>query len=128
MEKEVLKYVLPTILIDNFLIVKIEEGYNAEHKRKSVTIYLDELNSIPSGYNPDEYESKGFMEYTTIQDFPLRDKLLYLKIRKRRWRNKINKNDIIQNDYSELTDGTQITKELTDFLKDRGRYPGRTYK
>lgn len=128
MEKELLKYVLPTILLDNFEIVKIEEGFCSEKNRKSLTIYLDEANIVPSGYNPEEYESKGFIGSTTIQDFPLRDKLLYLKIRKRRWRHKINKNDIIQNDYSQLTDGVQITKELTDFLKDRGRYPSRTDK
>jgi hypothetical protein len=128
MEIDLLKYVLPSILIDNFTLVKIEEGFDITKNRKSLTIYLDEANKLPAGYNSDEYESKGFIGYTTIQDFPLRDKLLYLKIRKRRWRHKINKHETIQNDYSQLTDGTQITKELTDFLKDGGRYAHRTNK
>lgn len=128
MEKDLLKYVLPSILIDNFIIVKIEEGFSTEKNRKSLTVYLDEKNIVPTGYNPEEYESKGFIGYTTIQDFPLRDKFLYLKLRKRRWRHKLNKNEIIQNDYSQLTDGTQITKELTDFLKDRSRYTSKTDK
>lgn len=128
MEKDLLKYVLPSILLDNFTIVKIEDGFDMVKNRKSLTIYLDEANKLPSGYNSEEYESKGFIGYTTIQDFPLRDKLLYLKIRKRRWRHKINKHETIQNDYSQLTDGTQITKELTDFLKDSCRHTYRTYK
>jgi len=123
MDKELLKYILPSILIENFIIVKVEEGFDRVKNRKSLTIYLDEQNKLPPGYRQEDYESKGFISSTTIQDFPLRDKLLYLKLRKRRWRHKAHKHETIQNDYSQLTDGTQITKELTDFLKDRGRYP-----
>jgi hypothetical protein len=88
-----------------------------------LNIYLDEENNLPQGNDINDYESKGFTPYTTIQDFPIREKLVYLKIRRRRWRKKKDKNHIIQNDYSNLTDGTRITKELTNFLKDRGRYP-----
>jgi hypothetical protein len=109
-------------------LVKIEDGFDMVKNRKSLTIYLDEANKLPLVYNPEEYESKGFIGYTTIKDFPLRDKLLYLKIRKRRWLHKVNKHETIQNDYSQLTDGTQITKELTEFLKDSGRHANRTYK
>jgi transposase len=124
MEKELLKYILPEVLTTNFTIVKLEESFDTEKKRKALNIYLDEENNMPPGYNINDYESKGFTPYTTIQDFPIREKLVYLNIRRRRWREKENKNHIIQNDYSNLTDGSRITKELTDFLKDRGRYPG----
>ena len=123
MDKELLKYILPEVLTTNFTIVQLEESFDIEKNRKVLNIYLDEENNLPLGNDINDYESKGFTPYTTIQDFPIREKLVYLKIRRRRWREKKDKNHIIQNDYSNLTDGTRITKELTDFLKDRGRYP-----
>ncbi|MBW6484222.1 MAG: hypothetical protein K0B10_14325, partial [Vicingaceae bacterium] len=68
-----------------------------------------------------EYESKGFMESKLIQDFPLRGKGVYLRIKIRRWRHK-QTGAIIKRDFSFLAEGSKFTKELSDFLKDTGRY------
>ena len=88
-------------------------------------IELEEKNRIPEGYDSEQYESKGFYPIKIIQDFPIRGKAVYLAIKRRRWRNKTNKKEIIHNDYSIIAGGSKITRELSDFLKDTGRDPGR---
>ena len=79
-------------------------------------VELEEINIIPKGYDSFLYESKGFYAEKTIQDFPIRGKAVYLKIKRRRWRHKQNKREI-QNDYTFIAEGSKITKELSDFLK-----------
>jgi hypothetical protein len=48
-----------------------------------------------------------------------------LGIRRRRWRNKNDKSIEIKSDYSFIADGSKLTVELSDFLKDTGRDPRR---
>ena len=116
MEKDLLQMLLPAGLLDYFLITKIEEIENKDSKEKVIYTYLEEINQIPSAYDSTQYESKGFYAEKTIQDFPIRGKAVYLKIKRRRWRHKQNKREI-QNDYTFIAEGSKITKELSDFLK-----------
>lgn len=89
---------------------------------------MEEKNQVPLGYDISEYESKGFTKSKLMQDFPIRSKAVYFSIRRRRWRLKSDKNKIIQNDYSFVAEGSKITQDLSDFLKDTGRDPNRYYK
>jgi len=125
MDLELLKYFLPEGLMDYFIITKVYEVEDPTLKTKVLQLDLEEINKIPSGYNIDQYESKGFYPVKIIQDFPVRGKSVYLAIKRRRWRNKDNKNEVIHNDYSIIAEGAKITKELSDFLKDTGRDPNR---
>lgn len=93
-------------------------------KKMFFEIHLEENNEILGGINGFEYESKGFTEIT-LQDFPIRGKAVYLKIKRRRWRHKERPNEIIRNDFSFVAEGSGFTKELSDFLKGTGRYKGR---
>lgn len=127
MEKSLLSYFLPEQLLQHFEILKIEELGDITTKKDIIQITLEEINTIPNGYNPAEYESKGFYPFKSIQDFPIRGKALYLVIKCRRWRNKEDKNKVISNDYSFITEGSKLTQELSDFLKHTGQYPRRHY-
>jgi len=84
-------------------------------------ITFEEENNLPAEYSKASYESKGFMESKLIQDFPLRGKGVYLRIRIRRWRHK-QTGAIIKRNFSFLAEGSKFTKELSDFLKGTGRY------
>jgi len=64
------------------------------------------------------------MESRLIQDFPLRGRAVYLRIRKRRWRHK-DTGEIIKRDFSFMADGSKFTQELSDFLKEAGGYAAR---
>jgi len=125
MEEEIVRFILPEDILKYFDIIKAEELGEVSTKRMVLQIELEEKNRIPEGYDSEQYESKGFYPIKIIQDFPIRGKAVYLAIKRRRWRNKTNKKEIIHNDYSIIAEGSKITRELSDFLKDTGRDPGR---
>ncbi len=125
METEITGYFLPKGMLEYFTITNVEEKLDKLGKDLDLHIELEEKNVIPSGYDSNQYESKGFYATKTIQDFPIRGKAVYLSIKRRRWRNKQNKNEVIHNDYTLFADGSKLTQELSDFLKSTGRDPGR---
>ena len=110
-----------------FSIAKFETLCAVSTKSEYWLIDFEENNDLPTGYDSKEYESKGFMDSKLIQDFPLRGKAVFLRIKKRRWRHKTTK-VIIKRDFSFLTDGSKFTKELSDFLKDAGGYAHRYHE
>ncbi len=125
MEKALISYFLPEGLLEHFKITKVEELGEVSTKRMVIQVELEEINSIPKGYDSALYESKGFYPIAVVQDFPLRGKAVYLAIKRRRWRSKEHKNEIIHNDYTLIAEGSRITQELSDFLKATGRDPSR---
>ncbi len=116
---------MPQGLLEYFTIVSVDELGEISTKRMVLQIELEEINTIPAGYDPHLYESKGFFPVKAIQDFPIRGKAVYLSIKRRRWRHKERKNEVIHNDYSIIAEGSKLTQELSDFLKGTGRDPGR---
>jgi hypothetical protein len=125
MNLDVLKRILPEGLLDHFEIVDFKELGDIPTKKDSFFIYLDEKNVLPPHCKDEDYESKGFNNRTLIQDFPIRGKAVYLGIRTRRWRKKINKSIEVKNDYSFIAEGSKLTVELSDFLKGTSRDPRR---
>ena len=117
METELLKYFLPAGMLDHFDVTSISEFVDSTSHAKVLKIELAEKNIIPKGYDPNEYESKGFYRPVHIKDFPVRDKALLLVVSRRRWRHKVRKNEDIRSDYKFTADGARITKDLSDFLK-----------
>ena len=112
---------LPVGLLDHFIIKEVKELGDVSTKKMQYEIYLEENNEILGGYDINQYESKGFTE-VTLQDFPIRGKAVFLKIKRRRWRHKERKNEIIRNDFTFVAEGAGFTRELSDFLKGTGRY------
>ena len=125
MEKALIGYFLPEGLLEHFKITKVEELGEVSTKRMVIQVELEEINTILKCYDSSLYESKGFYPITIVQDFPIRGKAVYLAIKRRRWRHKEHKNEIIHNDYTLIAEGSRITQELSDFLKATGRDPSR---
>ena len=125
MEKALIGYFLPEGLLEHFKITNVEELGEVSTKRMVIQVELEEINTIPKCYDSSLYESKGFYPITIVQDFPIRGKAVYLAIKRRRWRHKEHKNEIIHNDYTLIAEGSRITQELSDFLKSTGRDPSR---
>ncbi len=124
MEITYLDHILPSELLSYFEIRTFVELGDLTSKKMILEIHLEEKNSLPAGYSSEEYESKGILSSSRIQDFPLRGKAVYLVIRRRRWRHKQTKKEI-RSDYSFISEGSKLTKELSDFLKGTGRDPRR---
>ncbi|WP_449374872.1 ISAon1 family transposase N-terminal region protein [Brumimicrobium aurantiacum] len=65
--------------------------------------------------------SKGFHKEVVIQDFPLRGKLVYLHVKRRRWTDKAS-GKVVQRDWNVVAKGTRMTVEFASFLKEINQY------
>lgn len=116
MDASYMEHFLPKELLDNFEIVSVKKKESTHPLSGELEIHLDEKNQL---YREDcsEYESKGFGPSSRIQDFPIRGNAVYLCIRRRIWRHKRTGKQA-RNSFDLTTDGTRMTRELSDFLKD----------
>ena len=115
----IMKLFFPTIVAENFEIVKTEKS----EKEETLDVYLDEIKSIPGEIRDKQIVSYGFTEYVTIQDFSIRGYITRLHIRKRKWQEK-GTGKIYVKSYDLTSDGTQLTKEFASFLKETCRVHG----
>jgi hypothetical protein len=76
----------------------------------------EELNILPEEYSGEDMESKGFHKACEIKDFPLRDKALYLQVRRRRWLNK-ETGEAVSRNWNLVAEGTHYTQGFASFLK-----------
>ena len=115
-EKAALRYVFPAELLEHFDLISVQEFGNISTKEDFYEIVFEEKNILPADIDSSEYESKGFFS-KTIQDFPLRGRAVFLKIRRRRWRHKLT-GASISKDFSIIAEGTKLTQEMAFFLKE----------
>ena len=109
-ELDLLQIFLPEELSIFFEITKVNKTDS------SYTIYVSEKNEVPEQYKTNKLLSKGFYEEITIQDFPLRGKPCFLKVKRRRWLNKDTGN-IVSRDWNLVAKGTRLTGDFATFLK-----------
>ena len=121
MESGYMEHFLPKDLLRHFDIVSVKKKEGDSPLTGELEIYLDEKDELIDN-DRSEFESKGFCPATRIQDFPIRGNSVFLYIRKRRWRHKQTSKEV-RNSYDFTTDGTRMTKDLSDFLKDTRRDP-----
>ena len=107
--KELLDLILPGDVLAFFEVVK-ESTTSAR-----IDIYLDEKNIPPAEYSGQGVLSKGFTVPTSIQDFPLRGRAVYLHVRRREWQ--LPSGEVVSNKFSLSSDGTHYSKEFASFLK-----------
>ena len=72
---------------------------------------------IPSEYLHLYLHSKGFFPEIEVQDFPIRGKAVYLRIKRRRWEDTTT-GQTYSRDWNLLAAGTRITAEFGAFLKE----------
>jgi hypothetical protein len=123
LELSIIASILPGYILDYFTIVGLELG-NVITKKMEFEVHLDEKKTIHKAVKSEDFESKGFLPCSRVQDFPIRGKALYLVLRRRRWRNKQTKKEIY-NDLSFVAKGVKLTEEISDFLKGTGGDPRR---
>lgn len=116
---QLLRAILPEVLIDNFDIERFEKSDTR------FDIWLDEKKEQ---LREDKYNkniiSYGFGDYRTIQDYPIRGRATYLHVRKRKWLDKVTGEVFSYEwDVSEF-DGTRLNAEFVAFFK-RGRLKAR---
>ena len=108
--QSLVKLLLPSELFDYFEITKL---VIADH---TVTVFLDECDIKPSEYSGQKLSSKGFHSESIIQDFPIRNKAVFLHLRRRRWLIE-STGKVVSRDWDSVAEGTRYTKSFADFLK-----------
>ena len=117
-------FFLPDGMIDWFEITAVKEEKNDGSKELDILfptilhIYLDERDNR-EGENLG-LKGNGFSEYTTYQDYPIRNRKVMLHVRRRRYKDADGHN-IILNNYPMKADGTEISVEFGLFFKDGAR-------
>lgn len=105
-----IKLLLPWEIFEYFDIVQVDSIENEVH------IHLDEKAIKPEGYELVKLISKGFHPPAIVQDFPLRDKAVFLHVRRRRWFSESTEK-IVERDWESVAKGTRLTKGFATFLK-----------
>jgi hypothetical protein len=108
--KELVKLLLPGEIFDYFEIT------NMVVQDRSVSVFLDELDIKPAVFSGQKLTSKGFHSEAIIQDFPIRNKAVFLHVRRRRWLVEPT-NEVVSRDWDSVAEGTRYTKSFADFLK-----------
>ncbi len=93
---ELARLILPSGFIENFKITGITSN------DIDVEISLDEFDNLPSERQGHKIESKGFLDAVTVRDFPLRDKRVNFKVRRRKWYDHTT-DEYFTNSYEPLT-------------------------
>lgn len=106
-----IKLLLPPEMFQYFEITELQSTDREVH------VFLDEQNVVPQEYTKDQLVTKGFHKSATIQDFPLRDKAMFLHVRRRRWM-EISTGKMISRNWNAVANGTRLTKEFATFLKE----------
>ena len=105
------KALLPEDLFDYFEITDVRVF------DKSIDVYLDEKNQPSDTLKGQKLSSKGFYPSVTIQDFPIRERAVFLHVRRRKWLVE-QSGKIVSNDWDAMARGTRYTKGFATFLKE----------
>jgi len=108
--KELVKLLLPKEIFDYFEIT------NMVIQDRSVSVFLDERDIKPASLSDQKLTSKGFHPESIIQDFPIRNKAVFLHVRRRRWLVEPT-NEVVSRDWDSVAEGTRYTRSFADFLK-----------
>lgn len=106
----ILELILPKEILQYFTVT------NLTTQAKEVHLFLDERNEVPDELKGEKLISKGFHPEAVIQDFPLRNKALYLHVRRRKWEVESSKK-IVSRSWNLSAEGTRYSNEFAAFLK-----------
>ena len=118
----VVSLILPENILDQFDIVRLEDEDIDRHDgtyqpfKHNVHIYLDEQDNRTAEQRA-TLKPNGFTEYASVKDYPVRNRLLTLHIR-RRYLDADDKSFILS-EFPIKADGTSISPEFAVFLKRR---------
>ncbi len=122
--RALIELILPEGILEDFNIIDLDEGSSGKYVYdKTLVIHLEEKNKIPQKYKRHKYKASGFMEPRLISDYPIRNMLVTLSVKRRRWdvelQGQVKK---VSRDWSVVSQGTRMSAEYAAFLKEISRY------
>ena len=106
---------LPAGLDELFEMVKFE------FSDASYNIWLDEKKKLSDeDYRNPNIVARGYTDYVTVQDYPMRGRPVYLHMCKNKWWDKKTNEIFSYNLELPNEEGTRLSAEFVAFLKDEG--------
>ncbi len=110
---EISELLAPGEITKNFEVVTINK------KKESITITFEEMaNLIPQALKGKDAVLDGFRSPIGLQTFPLKDKTVYLSVKRWRWKERGKMDRSYHNTLDLHRQGMKITNEFGDFLKE----------
>lgn len=107
---DLLAYFLPEGILTYFDIRKVTD------QDSKLIISLEEKPLTSEELSNRHLHSKGFYPAVEIQDFPIRKRACYFKVKRRRWID-IDTGELYTRDWNLVEKGTKMTSEFALFLK-----------
>lgn len=108
----IIELIAPGEISKHFEVVSIEE------KNDTILIIFEEKKDlIPKELSGKQAVLDGFLNPLALQTFPLKDKSVYLVVKRRRWK-EVGKTTGYFNTYDLHRKGMKTTNEFGDFLKE----------
>lgn len=115
--KEIASLVFPNQFLSYFDIVSVDHISSSKILDDTIMFRFEEKDDLRCKEEGHSYRPNGFYEASSIRDFPLRDKKVFLEIKRRRWID-LSTNQSVSNKYELVANGTRHSKEFAAFLKD----------
>lgn len=114
LENELLQMLVPSEILAHFDVQRIRRN------ETEITIELDEReDQVPVVLKGKVSVLDGFLNPLELQSFPIQAKKCYLRLRRRRWKEKgSDGTQSYWNEYDFAAEGTKATKAFGDFLKE----------
>lgn len=114
LQTELNSLLVPEEILKDFEITRVFQ------RTSEITIELTEQpDKIPEGLKGKEPVLDGYMSVLELQSYPIQGKSCYLKLKRRRWKEKgTDGKQSYWNDYSFAAEGTKATKAFGAFLKE----------
>lgn len=115
--KSVASLIFPTEFLRYFNIVSVDQIPSTDDLEGTVVFHFEEKDDLRCREEGHTYRPNGFYESSSIRDFPLRDKKVFLDIKRRRWIDTTTQKSV-GNTYELAAYGTRHSKEFAAFLKE----------
>jgi len=113
---------LPDRILEYFDITNYEVSPTGQKLyTKTITLDLEEKMIVPAEYAHYPIKASGFMETRNVDDYPIRDMLVKLRVKRRRWDVLIEgKYRKVSRDWDLVSQGSRMSEDYSAFLKGLG--------
>ena len=117
LNKMLAKMIVPEEILESFEIEKIEE-----HSEEYIVELREKRSELPKSIlRKGKAVLDGFMPVLELQSFPIQGKSVYLRLYRRRWKERGGGERNFTNDYNFQEKGMKATRAFGAFLKELGR-------
>jgi len=110
--EELVSLVAPGELSKSFNLTKIRE-----EKEHIIIEFEEDVKLVPKVLSGKDVVLNGFMNPLELQTFPLKDKAVYLLVKRRRWKLRGQQNKSYHNSYDLTETGIKASPAFGAFLK-----------